>query len=164
MTQHRLFSTNFVWHILLYILTKFQHDGSTNCEVNFTRTMVHRTQLRVAPCLATSLLQIKPNRYITTFQLSVLHIEGVYPLSQPNTFFSSTAYLKYSELPSIRGGPLLHPQPHDAPRRCDRNPLNVVQTIWYWYIFYIASQNSNTTLEKRFIWFHTCLKHAPDVA
>jgi len=54
---------------------KYQHDGRTNCEVNFTRTMVHRTQLRIAPCPTTSLLQIKPKRYIT--------------------FFSSTAYLKY---------------------------------------------------------------------
>jgi hypothetical protein len=33
---------------------------------------------------------------------------------------------RYSQLPSISGGRLLHPQPEDAPCHGDRDPLNMV--------------------------------------
>jgi hypothetical protein len=42
---------------------------------------------------------------------------------------SATAYSIHSQLPSISGGRLLHPQPEDAPCGDDKGPIQYERTL-----------------------------------
>jgi hypothetical protein len=60
--------------------------------------------------------------FVTSLFFTVM---SCYPTPNPSLRttpcrLSATAYSIYSQLPSISGGRLLHPQPEDAPRRGDK--------------------------------------------
>jgi len=58
-----------------------------------------------------------------------------------------TAYLLYSQLPSISGGRLLHPHPEDAPCHVKRGPHNVARIVTHLPINLYPSRKSIVSLQ-----------------
>jgi hypothetical protein len=70
---------------------------------------------------------------------------------------SATTYSIYSQLPSITGGRVLHPQPEDAPCRGDKGPtltsLNDCLLLLYYYYYYYCYHH---LLNYSFDFYYCC--------